>query len=55
MSNVFECSLQLLYFLILIPFLLEKQQETCPQNMQVNNCTGIIFYNSNYAIFYHLS
>lgn len=48
-----HCNCFIFYFFM--PFLLQKQQKTCPKNMQVNDRTGIIFYNSNYTIFYHLS
>lgn len=55
MGEKFQYSLQLLYVLVLSPFLFQKQQETCPKDMQVNNHTEIIFYNSNHTVFYHLN
>lgn len=50
---MYEHLLQLLNFLILIPFLLQRQKMH-PKNMHFNNYTVIIFCNSNYTIFYHL-
>lgn len=50
----FEYSLQLLCVLFLSLFLLQKQLETCPKDMQVSTHTGIIFYNNNRSVFYHL-
>lgn len=55
MVEQFEYSLQLLCVLFLSPFLLQKQQETCPKDIQVSNRTGIIFYNSNHIVLYHLN
>lgn len=51
--KMYEHLLQLLHFLILIPFLLQRQ-ETHPKNMHFNDHTVIMFYNSNYTLFYHL-